>query len=103
MNPNTLETLRRLCLVPLTALCLVPMARAQTSAAPAASMPRQHMMPAAAGSDGMKSSMMTGMDGMQKMQMSGDTDKDFAMMMKCTINKASRWREWNLRMANHRR
>ena len=26
--------------------------------------------------------MMTGMDGMQKMQMSGDTDKDFAMMMK---------------------
>ena len=82
MNPNTLETLRRLCLVPLTALCLVPMARAQTSATLAASMPRLHMMPAADGSDGMKSSMMTGMDGMQKMQMSGDTDKDFAMMMK---------------------
>ena len=30
----------------------------------------------------MKQSMMSGMDGMQKMQMSGDTDKDFAMMMK---------------------
>lgn len=30
----------------------------------------------------MKQSMMSGMDGMQKMQMSGDTDKDFAMMMR---------------------
>lgn len=34
------------------------------------------------GSDDMKKSMMTGMDGMNKMTMSGDTDKDFAMMMK---------------------
>ena len=34
------------------------------------------------GSDEMKKSMMSGMDGMQKMQMSGDTDKDFAMLMK---------------------
>ena len=32
--------------------------------------------------DGMKKSMMTGMEGMQKMSMSGDIDKDFAMMMK---------------------
>ena len=30
----------------------------------------------------MKQSMMSGMDGMRKMQMSGDTDKDFATMMK---------------------
>lgn len=34
------------------------------------------------GSDDMKKSMMTGMDGMNKMTMSGDIDKDFAMMMK---------------------
>ncbi len=34
------------------------------------------------GSADMKQSMMTGMDSMQKMPMSGDTDKDFAMMMK---------------------
>ena len=34
------------------------------------------------GSDELKKSMMSGMDGMQKMQMSGDTDKDFAMLMK---------------------
>ena len=30
----------------------------------------------------MKQSMMGSMDGMKNMQMSGDTDKDFAMMMK---------------------
>ncbi len=34
------------------------------------------------GSDGMKKSMMAGMESMHKMPMSGDTDKDFAMMMK---------------------
>ncbi len=33
-------------------------------------------------SDAMKKSMMMGMEGMQKMPMSGDVDKDFAMMMK---------------------
>ena len=47
-----------------------------TSATPAPSGGDQH------GSDAMKHSMMTGMDSMQKMSMSGDTDKDFAMMMK---------------------
>ena len=34
------------------------------------------------GSDAMQKSMMSGMDGMKDMKMSGDTDKDFAMMMK---------------------
>ena len=34
------------------------------------------------GSSDMKQSMKAGMDGMQQMQSSGDTDKDFAMMMK---------------------
>lgn len=34
------------------------------------------------GSDQMKKSMDMGMQSMQKMPMSGDTDKDFAMMMK---------------------
>ena len=34
------------------------------------------------GSDDMKKSMTAGMDSMQKMPMSGDTDRDFAMMMK---------------------
>ena len=39
----------------------------------------QHGMP---GSDAMKHAMMAGMDSMQTMPMSGETDKDFAMMMK---------------------
>jgi len=34
------------------------------------------------GSDQMAQSMKSGMDAMAKMPMSGDTDKDFAMMMK---------------------
>jgi uncharacterized protein (DUF305 family) len=40
------------------------------------------MQHGATGSDAMKHSMMAGMDSMQTMPMSGDTDKDFAMMMK---------------------
>ena len=34
------------------------------------------------GSDAMQKSMMSGMESMKQMKMSGDTDKDFAMMMK---------------------
>lgn len=34
------------------------------------------------GSDQLKKSMESGMKSMQSMSMSGDTDKDFAMMMK---------------------
>lgn len=34
------------------------------------------------GSEAMQKSMMSGMEGMKQMKMSGDTDKDFAMMMK---------------------
>ena len=45
-------------------------------------MPSKDMQHGMMGSDGMKQSMMKGMDSMQKMPMSGDTDKDFAMMMK---------------------
>ena len=45
-------------------------------------MPSKDMQHGMMASDGMKQSMMKGMDGMQKMPMSGDTDKDFAMMMK---------------------
>ncbi len=45
-------------------------------------MPSKVMQHSMMGSDGMKQSMMKGMDGMQKMPMSGDTDKDFAMLMK---------------------
>ena len=40
--------------------------------------------------------MMMGMDGMQKMQMSGDTDKDFAMMMKMHHQQALNMAEMEL-------
>ena len=84
MKRETLKSVRALCLVPMTALCLVSAAQAQTSPseAPSASMPQGHLQKGTGGSDDMKQSMMTRMDSMQKMQMSGDTDKDFAMMMK---------------------
>ncbi|MBC7730503.1 MAG: DUF305 domain-containing protein [Bacteriovorax sp.] len=50
--------------------------------ASSASMPMGVMPSGASGSADMKQSMMGGMDSMQKMKMSGDTDNDFAMMMK---------------------
>lgn len=84
MKRETLKTIRALCLAPVTTLYLVSAAQAQTSppAAPSAGMHQEHMQKATAGASDMKQSMMAGMDSMQKMQMSGDTDKDFAMMMK---------------------
>ena len=41
-----------------------------------------HSHDAAGGSKQMHDSMMSGMKGMQSMKMSGDTDRDFAMMMR---------------------
>lgn len=65
------------------AILLSSVGVAQAQPAPAAApMSKGHMPQSGAGSADMKQSMMSGMDGMQKMQMSGDTDKDFAMMMK---------------------
>ena len=80
-----IKSVRALCLVPLTAFCLVSAtAQAQTSPAPgaSASMPQGHMQQGTSGSEEMKHAMMAGMDSMQKMPVTGDTDKDFAMMMK---------------------
>ena len=50
----------------------------------------------AAGPHDMKASMMMGMEGMQKMPMSGDTDKDFAMMMKMHHQQALNMAEMEL-------
>ena len=76
MNSKMLKSFGTAMLVPLTVLSLATVAHAQTA------MPMGGMQSGAGGSADMKQSMMSGMDGMQKMQMSGDTDKDFAMMMK---------------------
>ena len=85
MKLKTLHAFKVVSLVPVVALSLAAVSvQAQTSPgmAPSASMPMGQMHKGAAGSHDMKASMMTGMDGMQKMTMSGDVDKDFAMMMK---------------------
>ena len=84
MNSKMLKSFRTALLVPLAVLSLATGAQAQSTMpmAPGASMPMGSMQPGAGGSGDMKQSMMGGMDNMQKMKMSGDTDKDFAMMMK---------------------
>ena len=81
MNYESNAARRSLFLIPFVAFCLLS-AEAQAQAAPLGKMPQSHMQAGKSGSEGMKESMMTGMDSMQKMSMSGDSDKDFAMMMK---------------------
>lgn len=85
MKYEMIKLLRARGLVPLTALCLVS-AAVQAQSAPAsggsASMAQGHMQQSNIGSEEMKQAMMTGMDSMQKMPITGDIDKDFAMMMK---------------------
>jgi len=69
----------------LTAIFLLAGAvSAQTAPATPTSgaMPMGRMQHGGTGSQDMKATMMMGMDGMQKMQPSGNVDKDFAMMMK---------------------
>ncbi len=91
MNIALQNSIRALCLVPMTALCLL-VATAQAADPPAATpsetMPRGPMQPAAAGVDAPKKPMMPGMAGMAHMPMSGDADKDFATMMKMHHQRA---------------
>lgn len=84
MNSRTFKATRSRLLVPFAALCFAASAQAQSAQpmASSASMPMSKMPKGAGGPDAMKQSMMGGMDAMHKMPMSGDTDKDFAMMMK---------------------
>ena len=99
MNFNPLKPLKTVCLVPLMALWLASApAQAQTAPAmtPSASMPMGKAHMGAAGPRDMKASMMMGMDNMQKMPMSGDTDKDFAMMMKIHHQQALNMAEMEL-------
>ena len=99
MHFKKLNPIKAMCLVPLAALWLASVpAKAQTAPAMphSASMPMGPMQKGAAGSHDMKASMMMGMDGMQKMTMSGDTDKDFAMMMKMHHQQALNMAEMEL-------
>ncbi len=76
MNSQFAQAVRAAVLVPASVLCLLAVSHAQTA------KPMAPMQQGAAGSGDMKQSMMSGMDSMKTMKMSGDTDKDFAMMMK---------------------
>lgn len=84
MKHETLKSVRALYFVPMTALCLMSATQAQTSPSevPSAIMPLGHLQKGMSGSNDMKQLMITGMDSMQKMEMSGNIDKDFAMMMR---------------------
>ena len=78
------KCLLSICLIATASACFGFAAQAQTAAVPSApaAMPHGQMQKGMMGSDDMKKSMMTGMDGMNKMTRTGDIDKDFAMMMK---------------------
>ena len=84
MTSNLLNSCRALSTAALAAVCFSSAVQAQTAPAPntLSAKPHGQMQKGMMGSEDMKKSMMMGMDGMNKMTMSGDTDKDFAMMMK---------------------
>ena len=63
-------------------MSLTAQAETSPSAIPTASTSHSSMQQASSESHDMKKLMTKGMDSMQTMQMSGDMDKDFAMMMK---------------------
>jgi uncharacterized protein (DUF305 family) len=99
MNLKTMIPTKAMCLVPLTALWLASApAQAQTAPAkaPTASMPMGQAQMGATGPHDMKASMMMGMQSMQQMPVSGDTDKDFAMMMKLHHQQALNMAELEL-------
>jgi uncharacterized protein (DUF305 family) len=80
---NKLNPILALILAAACAASLAAAAQAQTTPpAPHSAMPMAQPASGKGAAGDMKHSMMSGMDSMQKMQMSGDTDKDFAMMMK---------------------
>ena len=84
MTSKMLKPCRALCATAFAATCFLSAVQAQTTPAPnmPATMPHGQMQKGMMGSDDMKKSIMAGMDGMNNVTMSGDIDKDFAMMMK---------------------
>ena len=84
MKHYTIKTLRTLCLVPILAFSFTSIAQAEMASEKPMPMSMSHddMHKEAMYSEDMKQSMKSGMESMQNMEMSGDIDKDFAMMMK---------------------
>ena len=99
MNYAIRKSVRALCLIPITAVWLastVVQAQMAMPMAASASAPKSGMNSSMMESHDMKQSMKAGMDDMQKMQMSGDTDKDFAVMMKMHHQQALSMAEMQL-------
>jgi len=90
-------TFRTLYMVSLTALLSLPAQAQSTSTSTATPVPMGDMHKGSSGASDMKSSMMMGMEEMQKMPMTGDTDKDFAMMMKIHHQQAVHMAELQLK------
>lgn len=84
MKHYTIKILRALCLVPILAFSFTSITQAEMASEKPMpmNMSQDEMHKDAMGSEDMKQSMKSGMDSMQNMEMSGDMDKDFAMMMK---------------------
>ena len=90
MKRKIFRTANALLLIPITAICMLS-TTVQAQSAPASpratdmsnsKMQHSNMQDGKMGAHDMKKPMMMGMDDMQKMTMSGNVDKDFAMMMK---------------------
>ena len=83
MKNEIKKSFKGLCALPLAALLFASVAQADpTHANDITSMSHENMQKDAAGSGSIKESMKDGMNEMHNMQMTGDVDKDFAMMMK---------------------
>jgi len=101
MNLKTPNLGKALLLFPLAALCIAftstsAQAQSNPAMAPPGGMPMHQMNKGANAPKDMKGSMMMGMDDMQKMTMTGDVDKDFAMMMKIHHQQAVNMAEMQL-------
>ena len=83
MKNATKKLLRAGFILPLTTMLFVSIAEAHpTVEKDMNNMSHENMQMELAGTEGMKESMNSGMQEMQNMQMTGNVDKDFAMMMK---------------------
>ena len=83
MKNATKKLLRLGCILPLTTMLILPIAEAHpTVEKDPSGMSHENMQMEMAGSEDIKESMSSGMLDMQNMQMTGNVDKDFAMMMK---------------------
>lgn len=104
-NMNALSFPKHFATVPIKAVCVASLiafmgmaAQAQSTAPTSStSMPMADMHEGATGAQDMRGTMMMGMQEMQKMPMSGDTDKDFAMMMKIHHQQALNMAEMQLK------